>query len=65
VISDSRLATQEEQAHNNLMMVVATLTWVMLSCLSERYNKNAVYFQMKTHFPGQRSSFTAAITGKS
>nr|NP_001246476.1 uncharacterized protein Dmel_CG43207 [Drosophila melanogaster]AFH08229.1 uncharacterized protein Dmel_CG43207 [Drosophila melanogaster] len=27
-------ATQEEQAHNNLMMVVATLTWVMLSCLT-------------------------------
>ncbi|XP_033154580.1 uncharacterized protein LOC117137309 [Drosophila mauritiana] len=26
--------SQEEQAHNNLMMVVATLTWLMLSCLT-------------------------------
>ncbi|XP_017053783.1 uncharacterized protein LOC108096595 [Drosophila ficusphila] len=24
----------EEQAHNNLMMVIATLTWLMLSCLT-------------------------------
>ncbi|KQS63031.1 uncharacterized protein LOC26526120 [Drosophila erecta] len=26
--------SQEEQAHNNLMMVVATLTWLVLSCLT-------------------------------
>ncbi|XP_016970289.1 uncharacterized protein LOC108038083 [Drosophila rhopaloa] len=26
--------TGEEQAHNNLMMVIATLTWLMLSFLT-------------------------------
>ncbi|XP_017077743.2 uncharacterized protein LOC108112413 [Drosophila eugracilis] len=34
MISDSRLVSKEEQAHNNLMMVIATLTWLMLSCLT-------------------------------
>ncbi|XP_017018838.1 uncharacterized protein [Drosophila kikkawai] len=26
--------SKEEQAHNNLMMVIATLTWLLLSCLT-------------------------------
>nr|XP_016928315.1 uncharacterized protein LOC108008919 [Drosophila suzukii] len=26
--------SEEERAHNNLMMVIATLTWLMLSCLT-------------------------------
>ncbi|KAH8290903.1 hypothetical protein KR054_006907, partial [Drosophila jambulina] len=26
--------SKEEQAHNNLMMVIATITWLLLSCLT-------------------------------
>jgi len=44
-MSDSRLVSEEERAHNNLMMVIATLTWLMLSCLSEIFNKNEMCFE--------------------